>query len=56
MDKLGSENIPCTFCDETAMAGTNPPVCRKHLEESLCKKATEEVVDTVKKLDAADIH
>ena len=37
MEKKSSENIPCTYCDKDALPGTNPPVCKEHLDGPLNK-------------------
>jgi hypothetical protein len=50
MDKKSNENIPCTYCDKDAIPGTEPPVCKDHLEQR--KEASEGPV-TLKELDSA---
>lgn len=51
MDKRGTVSIPCTYCEEDAEPGTNPPVCAKHLE--MRKRAGEgDEPTTVKELEA----
>lgn len=52
MDKKGNEGIPCTYCDEQAVPGTDPPACEKHA--GLNKKAGDAPPDTLKELDSAD--
>jgi len=51
MNKISSEGIPCAYCDEPAIPGTEPPACAKHA--GLAKKAGEERPETLKELDSA---
>ena len=53
MEKKSSENIPCTYCDKDARPGTNPPVCKEHLDGPLNKEAAEGP-STLKELEGAD--
>ncbi len=41
--------MPCTYCEETAIEGTNPPVCEEHRHTEL-KEA-----NTLKELGAEDV-
>lgn len=51
MDKRSNEHIPCAYCDEDAIPGTEPPVCEKHRDEAQRKKASaEDMPDTLKEL------
>lgn len=56
MEKHSNERIPCTACDNDAVPGTNPPLCKECLQKQLDKKASEEPVKdepkTLKELDA----
>ena len=38
MDKNSSLNKPCTYCGNTALAGTYPPVCQEHLNVKTASK------------------
>lgn len=49
MNKNSALNIPCTHCDQTAIPGTNPPVCEEHQE--LVKKSSTEP-STLKELES----
>lgn len=50
MEKKSNEGIPCTYCSQDALAGTNPPVCEDHLTT---KTASEEP-KTLKELSQKD--
>ena len=49
MNKNSALNIPCTHCDQTAIPGTNPPVCEEHQE--LVKRGSKEA-SNLKELDS----
>ena len=51
MDKRSNEHIPCAYCDEDALPGTEPPVCERHRDEAQRKKASEDdAPETLKEL------
>lgn len=51
MNKRSSEGVPCTYCDNLAVPGTEPPVCEEHLK--LHKQASAKPA-TLKELDSAN--
>ena len=51
MNKNSAEHIPCTYCGEDAIDGTNPPVCARHMDKTMTKEASEKEADTLKELD-----
>ena len=54
MDKNSAEHIPCTYCSNDAIPGTEPPVCAEHVEETQVKTASDNAPDTLKKLQDAE--
>lgn len=53
MMKNSAENVPCTYCDNDAVPGTEPPVCQEHME--LVKKSAEDTgPETLKEMLNAD--
>ena len=54
MNKRSSEGVPCTYCDNTAVAGTEPPMCEQCLKDGLKKDASaDNKPNTLKELDAS---